>query len=148
MRQQRILSLHSARGDVRVLEATIGDLRRLLDLLPDEGEPGDLLGHVRRHIPDYLALLADSLTLPPGITLDQLTLSELDAILRDWWEINRGFFDQALALLGLTLTHEPTAPSSSDATPARSINASPPSACADTTAPGTGAGGISAASST
>jgi len=144
MRQQRVLSLHSARGDVRVLEATIGDLRRLIDLLPDDGEPGDLLGHVRRHIPDYLALLADSLHLPPGITLDQLTLSELDAILATWWEINRGFFDRALALLGLTMQ----GPDANDAAApdATSTRFSPPSACADTTSPGAGAGDTSSAS--
>ena len=146
MRKQRTIAL--PHGDIIVREATIGDLRRLLDLLPPDGEPGELLAHVRRHLPDYLALLCDSLTVPPDMTFDQLALSELDAILRAWWELNRGFFDQALALLGLTLSSEPTAPSSSDATPARSINASPHSACADSTDPGTGAGGISAASST
>ena len=144
MRKQRTIAL--THGDIIVREATIGDLRRLIDLLPDEGEPGDLLGHVRRHIPDYLALLADSLQLPPGITLDQLTLSELDAILHAWWELNRGFFDRALALLGLTIQR----PDANDAAApdATSTRCSPHSACADTTDPGTGAGGTSAASLT
>lgn len=137
MRQQSVITLTDASGrvhDVRVLESTLADLRALIALTPPDGDPGAILAHARTHLPDYLAILADSVILPDGLTLDRLSLSDLEQILSAWWSLHQGFFARALAALGLTLGSAPSTP------PATSSGSSPHSPCADSPPPGTGDG--------
>jgi hypothetical protein len=53
---------------------------------------------LREHLPDLLALAGDGLTLPTGESLDDLSLSECEAIGRAWWDMHKGFFGPLLDL--------------------------------------------------
>ena len=102
MRNEQAIRLSPGR-DARVLEARVMDLRRLLDLIPPDGAPNDILAHVSAHLPDILAVLADCFVLPDTEGIDDLTASELETLLQTWWRLHQRFFDQALAVLGLGL---------------------------------------------
>jgi hypothetical protein len=105
MRGESTISLGAGR-DVAILEARVRDMRRLMALLPAEGEPMDLAALARERLPDILALLDECLRLPDGETLDDLTLSECETVLAAWWEMHRGFFERALAAAGLELVEQ------------------------------------------
>lgn len=80
------------------------DVRRLLPLLADPvAQSKPLPEIIQQHLPDLLALLGDSLIFPPNVTLDDLSLSECEAIGMLWWEIHRDFFLRALGLVGTSL---------------------------------------------
>lgn len=141
MRHERVITL-AGLGDVRVREARVADLRALLDALPDAAAPDwSPLVWVRTNLPMLLALLGDGIALPAGKTPADLSLSELDAIVTAWWAMHADFFGRALALLGLQIAPDASAP------PPTSTPPSPPSAPAASPPPGTGAGATSPACS-
>jgi hypothetical protein len=53
---------------------------------------------LRDHLPDLLALVEDSLQLPTGAVVDDLSLSECEALGRAWWELHKGFFSPLVRL--------------------------------------------------
>lgn len=100
MRNQRSIELDPGRL-VTVQELRVRDVRRLLPVLADptlQGKP--LLELLQQHLPALLALLGDSLTLPPGEAIDDLALSECEVIGRVWWDLHRDFLLPLLAALG------------------------------------------------
>ena len=119
MRRERVIAIAGV-GDVRVREARVSDMRALLELLPTQGENLHML-MIHQQLPALLAILGDGLELPKGRTLDQLSMSELDAILAAWWALHADFFARALAAFGLELA-------SATQTSAPSTAPSPPSA--------------------
>lgn len=96
MRNQKTLSLEPGR-DVTVRELRVRDMRQILSVLTPEQTQRPLPELLREHLPDLLALLGDSLTLPPDELLDDLSLSECEAIGRTWWELHQRFFAPLLA---------------------------------------------------
>jgi hypothetical protein len=106
MRREVIVSLEPGR-DVRVKEATVGDMRRLIGILPDDTAPTeDWPGLFRKKIPEIVALISDAITLPNGEQLDGLPVSELEAILKGWWGLHRGFFALALGAMGMEIAEK------------------------------------------
>jgi len=137
MRKEKAVTLDSTRS-ARVLELRVGDVRRILGLLDAEQLQRPLPELLGEHLPDLLALLGDSLILPDGEALDDLSLSDCETIAVAWWGLHARFFTplaglarQALALAA-PLTQTPTPSSapassaSSAATPASGATAGPP----------------------
>lgn len=95
MRHCKTLTLSDGR-DATVHELRVRDMRRIIAALPDlKDQP--LQNLLSEHLPDALDLLADGLTLPAGETLDDLTVSECEALARAWWDLHKGFFGPLLA---------------------------------------------------
>lgn len=135
MRHHRTLDLDPGRR-VTVHELRVSDVRQLLPLLSDPtvlARPLPELLHA--HLPDLMGVIGDNLTLPPGVVLDELTLSECEAIGAAWWELHRDFFLCALAVLGNSASGASTPPPSPAPASVSNNAVSPP--------PGSGAGAIS-----
>ena len=109
MRDERALALGPCR-DAVILEARVSDMRRLLALLPEDLAGLDLLTLLRARLPDLLALLDHCLRLPAGESIDDLSLSECEAIAAIWWEMHRDFFLRALDAAGYVATSAPPSP--------------------------------------
>lgn len=96
MRLSKSVELGEGRTAV-VHELRVRDVRALLTLLPDQATRGmdadALLGALQSHLPDLLRLCGDTLTLPPDTSLDDLALSEVQALGAVWWELHRDFFE-------------------------------------------------------
>jgi hypothetical protein len=98
VRKQRAVDLGDSRSAV-VRELRVRDMRLLLDRIQDmQGlAQTPLTVLVRERLPELLALAADSLTLPEGTVLDDLSLSECEAIKDAWWGLHQGFFGPLVA---------------------------------------------------
>lgn len=97
MRHQKSIELEPGR-DATIRELRVRDMRQILAVLTPEQTQRPLPELLREHLPDLLALLGDSLTLPPDTVLDDLSLSECEAIGRVWWALHQRFFAPLLAL--------------------------------------------------
>ncbi|AFL76240.1 hypothetical protein [Thiocystis violascens] len=97
MRTHKTLDLDPGRA-VTVRELRVRDVRQILAALTPEQAKRPLPELIREHLPDLLALLGDSLTLPDGEVLDDLSLSECETLGRAWWELHQRFFAPLLAL--------------------------------------------------
>lgn len=97
MRHHKTLDLDPGRL-VTVQELRVGDVRRILATLTPEMARRPIPELARDHLPELLGLLGDSLTLPEGLTIDDLSLSECRAIADAWWELHQDFFAPLLAL--------------------------------------------------
>lgn len=97
MRHHKTLDLDPGRL-VTVQELRVGDVRQILATLTPEMAKRPLPELAREHLPELLALLGDSLKLPEGVTIDDLSLSECRAIADAWWELHKDFFGPMLAL--------------------------------------------------
>jgi hypothetical protein len=98
MRLTRTVDL-GATGIVVVSELRVRDVRGLLERLQDPAlQQIELTTLLRDRLPDVMALAGDSLQLPAGVALDDLALSECEAIGKAWWELHQRFFQPLLAL--------------------------------------------------
>lgn len=115
---RRVVTVPLAPGrDAEVLEARVRDLRRLLELLATE-PAGLTVQDLHQHAPTLVSLLGECLRLPPGETVDDLTLTETERLIGAWWELHADFFQRALRALGLVLAETPAgAPSTAPASP-------------------------------
>lgn len=112
MRQHQTLELEPGRR-VTVRELRLCDMRHLMTILTPEELARPVPEILQTHLPELLTLLGDSLQMPAGETLEDLALSECEAIGRVWWELHRTFFLRALGLLGTrdTMASASAAPS-------------------------------------
>lgn len=111
MRATRTIELSPGR-DAAIQEARVCDMRRLLSILPDDLASTDLIGFVRRHVPDLITVLGDCVILPLGEGINDLSLSECEAVMTTWWEMHQGFFHRALAVVGYPGSVSPDPPPS------------------------------------
>ena len=99
MRHHKTLDLAPGRL-VTVREMRVADVRHIFTQLSHSALARapiqELLGE---RWPELLALAGDSLTLPEGETLDDLSFSELDQIGAAWWELHQDFFGRIEALV-------------------------------------------------
>lgn len=99
-----------------VQELRVRDVRRILEGLQDPAlRESDLPTLLRERLPDLLALAGDAIVLPQGEALDDLTMSEVEAIGRAWWALHQRFFAPVVAavqpyLHGLRLPAISTSP--------------------------------------
>jgi hypothetical protein len=99
MRKQTAVDLgHGQTAIVR--ELRVRDMRALLERAESLAALKDLPlpELLRDHLPDLLALVEDSLQLPTGAVVDDLSLSECEALGRAWWELHKGFFSPLVRL--------------------------------------------------
>jgi hypothetical protein len=102
MRNQRSVDL----GDgitATVRELRVRDVRLILErlsALPDLNALVELplARLVQERLPDLLMLAGESLALPEGLALDDLSLSECQTLGTAWWDLHRAFFAPLLAL--------------------------------------------------
>lgn len=97
MRNQGVVDL-GANRTVVVKELRVRDGRRLIEsaALIEQMTMVELLTN---RFSEVVNLLDDSLQLPAGETLDDLTFSEVEQVKERWMEVNRPFLD----LMGLAL---------------------------------------------
>lgn len=116
MRLTKVVDL-GATGNAVVQELRVRDVRRLLEHLQDPKlQQTDVMALVRERLPEALDLAGDSVQLPAGIVLDDLALSECEAIALAWWELHQRFFAPLLAAVKSRTNATPppsTAPASS-----------------------------------
>lgn len=98
---------------VTVHELRVRDVRRILAAISADHLARPLPELLREHLPDLLHLLDESLTLPDGETLDDLSVSECRAIGEAWWALHKDFFLRAVGLAGML----PTAPGATSTEP-------------------------------
>lgn len=98
MRIEKTLELEPSRLVV-IRELRVKDVRQLLTLFHPEKAQHSIPDLVRNHLPDFISLTTDSLTLPEGETIDDLTLSECEEIGRAWWDMHSRFFAPLLAIV-------------------------------------------------
>jgi hypothetical protein len=128
MRKQTAVDLGDSRSAV-VRELRVRDVRALLERVDSlQGLAAlPLPTLLNDHLPELLSLAADSLTLPAATTLEDLSLSECEAIGRAWWELHARFFAPVLKAAGVlppALMHATPAPST--APPWSASNAATP----------------------
>jgi hypothetical protein len=114
MRTHNTLDLDPGRA-VTIRELRVRDVRQILAVLTPEQTQRPLPELLREHLPDLLALVGDSLTLPADECLDDLSLSECDLIGRAWWELHQRFFAPLLALVKAARDNAPSATSTAPA---------------------------------
>ena len=104
MRQHQTLELEPGRRvtvrELRLCDMRLCDMRHLMTILTPEELARPVPEILQTHLPELLTLRGDSLQMPAGETLEDLALSECEAIGRVWWELHRTFFLRALGLLG------------------------------------------------
>ena len=109
MRKNTIADLGENRHAV-VLEMRMCDIRRAVERLHSLAEVpiADLL---RCHLPELLALAADSLKLPPETTVDDLSVSEIMSIKDAWWGMHRDFLTPVIEFVQARLAVTRASPS-------------------------------------
>lgn len=131
MRHHKTLDLDPGRL-VTVREMRVSDVRHLFaQLSHSDLSRAPIQELLAERWPELLALASDSLTMPEGETIDDLSLSELGQIASAWWELNKDFFGRIEGLaqrLGVNPTRlrssiAPASPASSADTPASGTTA-------------------------
>jgi len=84
---------------VRVHELRVRDARAVLDALQSDLLERPAAELLREQLPQLLGLVRDTLELPAGEDLDDLSLSECQALGAAWWALHRDFFLPALGVL-------------------------------------------------
>jgi hypothetical protein len=108
MRNQGIVDLGENRTVVvRELRVRDGRLLMASAVLIEQMTLVELLTN---RFSEVVSLLDDSLQLPAGETLDDLTFSEVDQVKERWVEVNSPFLD----LMGLALGLDPASPKNQD----------------------------------
>lgn len=97
MRASTTIDIDPGRAVV-LRELRVRDVRQILAVMTPEQVQRPLPDLLRERLPDLLTLLGDSLTLPAGETLDDLSLSDCETVGLAWWEMHRRFFAPLLAL--------------------------------------------------
>lgn len=92
MRRLAVVELDPGARLARVHELRVRDVRRILALATPEQLARPLPELVREHLPELLDLLGDTLTLPAGESVEDLSLSECEALGAAWWEMHQRFF--------------------------------------------------------
>jgi hypothetical protein len=111
MRKHLTVELDAGRRCI-VRELRVRDMRQILTILTPEQLARPVPEILRSHLPDLLTLLDDCLQLPDGETLEDLSISECEAIGKTWWELHRAFFLQAVGLIGARTNPMPLSASS------------------------------------
>lgn len=136
MRNSSTVSLYIG-CDVVVFEARVIDLRRILQLIPENFTEVSIPTYLQQHLADLLTVLSDCISLPIGMSINDLSVSESEIILGAWWQLHSDFFQRALVAFNLTADHAASAASNPLTIPLRAFQS------AATTSHGTGDGGIS-----
>lgn len=99
MRRQTSVDLGQGRL-ATVLELRVRDVRLILDRLSGVQDLTDrpLSQLVQERLPDLLALVGESLHLPAGEILDDLSVSECHQVGMAWWDLHKDFFGPLLDL--------------------------------------------------
>ncbi|MBV5310823.1 hypothetical protein [Chromatium okenii] len=98
MRNEKTIELDANRLVV-IRELRVKDVRQILTIFTPEKAQQSIPDLVRTHLPDFISLTTDSLALPDGETIDDLTLSECEEIGRAWWDMHSRFFAPLLAVV-------------------------------------------------
>lgn len=120
MRRQTTVDLGEQRT-ATVRELRVRDVRLILERLSALQDLPHLMEQplarlVQERLPELLALAGESLVLPEGTALDDLSLSECRTLGEAWWELHRDFFAPLLALAQSQIGAGPTpAPSTAPA---------------------------------
>jgi hypothetical protein len=89
-----------------VRELRVKDLRAILERAKNLGDLAEVpvTELLSTHLPEVLALAADSLTLPAETVIDDLSVSEVRAIADAWWALHADVFAPVVALVRARLT--------------------------------------------
>jgi hypothetical protein len=136
MRNVAVVTLDPGRA-ARVQELRVRDVRRILALATPEQLARPVPELVREHLPELLDLLGETLVLPGGECVDDLSLSDCEAIGRAWWEMHARFFAPLAGLARQALASGLVSPT---AMPGSSTVPASPASSADTRTSGTTAG--------
>jgi hypothetical protein len=136
MRAVAVVALDPGR-DARVQELRVRDVRRILALATPEQLKRPVPELVREHLPELLDLLGETLILPGGLCVDDLSLSECQAIAAAWWEMHARFFAPLAGLARQALAAGLVPPT---AMPGSSTAPASPASSADTATSSTTAG--------
>jgi hypothetical protein len=109
MRNHQTVELEPGRR-VIVRELRVSDMRKILAILTPEELTRPAPELLQTHLPELLTLLDSSLQLPSGETIEDLSLSECEAIGKVWWELHRVFFLRALGLIGARAPNKTASP--------------------------------------
>ncbi|SDX55686.1 hypothetical protein [Thiocapsa roseopersicina] len=117
-----------------VRELCVRDVRRIVALTTPEQLTRPIRELVRENLPELLDLLGEALELPDGTSVDDLSLSDCEAIGTAWWEMHERFFSPlaSLARHALAAGLVPPTPASSTA-PVSRIPSSADTATSETT---------------
>lgn len=99
MRQHHTVELEAGRRAI-VRELRVRDMRHIMSIITNDELTRPVTDILRSHLPELLTLLDDSLQLPEGEVIDDLSLSECETIGRAWWELHRAFFMRAVGVIG------------------------------------------------
>jgi len=92
MRQEKIIDLGDERNVV-VKELRPRDVRKFLDILPDELEKVEIRSLLTTHLPKLVGLLEGECILPPKEEkLEDLSFSELREVWNSFEEMHKDFF--------------------------------------------------------
>lgn len=105
MRNQKAVDLGAERGVAVVWELRTRDMRRILERM---ARTPDILEILRDGLPEVLTLAEDAVTLPADLPLAEVSLSEWDALLAAWLELNQRFFPLAAVLTRGPAAADPT----------------------------------------
>lgn len=136
MRSLKSIDLGEGRT-ATVHELRVRDVRRVLALATPEQLARPVPELVREHLPELLDLLGETLALPAGECVDDLSLSECEAIGTAWWEMHARFFAPLAGLARQALAAGLVPPS---AMPGSSTAPVSPVSSADIATSGTTAG--------
>ncbi|WP_295446273.1 hypothetical protein [uncultured Thiodictyon sp.] len=119
MRRQTAIDMGDSRSAV-VRELRVRDMRRILERAQDLQNLAEvpITELLSTHLPELLGLAADSLTLPPETSIDDLSVSEIVAIKDAWWALHADFFAPVVALVKARLATTLDAPLTAPASPA------------------------------
>lgn len=140
MRAARTIELDPGARDPRpvtVHELRLRDVRMILSRLSGEQLKRPIKELAEENLPDLLALAAESLDLPAGTALEDLSLSECEAVGAAWWEIHQGFF----ARWGALVSAAARLPASGAPRPSSAPRSSAPSAATPPSGTTAGASG-------
>ena len=129
MRAQKSITLGDGRT-ATVLELRVRDMRLLLDRMA--GREALDAAWIVAHLAELMALAADSVLVSDGAGLDDLTLSEFEAVTLAWWEMHQRFFGLVAALFGQAAVSNPassTAPVSPSPNPATAASGTTDGPC-------------------